>query len=81
MKSAFELWGQLLREVKAAARGGHCLREFVTEALGNQLAHARMDEPPWMRGFGKLKHLHRETVLVQSAIDLEFDVIEPECRR
>jgi hypothetical protein len=34
-----------------------------------------------MQGFGKLKHLHRETVRVQSIIDEEFEVIEPEDRR
>jgi hypothetical protein len=33
-----------------------------------------------MRGFGKLKHLHKETVRLQSIIDQEFEVIEPEDR-
>jgi hypothetical protein len=42
---------------------------------------ARADEPEWMQGFGKLKRLHNETVRVQSVIDQEFEVIEPEDRR
>jgi hypothetical protein len=42
---------------------------------------ARADEPEWMQGFGKLKRLHKETVRVQSVIDQEFEVIEPEDRR
>jgi hypothetical protein len=38
-------------------------------------------EPEWMQGFGKLKRLREETVCVQSVIDQEFEVIEPEDRR
>ncbi|HSV24148.1 MAG TPA: hypothetical protein VLJ17_14110 [Xanthobacteraceae bacterium] len=46
--------------------------------LGSGLTRA--DEPEWMQGSGKLKHLHKETVRVQSMIDQEFEVIEPEDR-
>jgi hypothetical protein len=38
-------------------------------------------EPEWMKGFGKLKRLHKETVRVQSVVDQEFEVIEPEDTR
>ena len=38
-------------------------------------------EPAWMQGFCKLKRLHKETVRVQSIIDQEFEIIEPEDRR
>jgi hypothetical protein len=34
-----------------------------------------------MQGFGKLKRLRKETVRVQSVIDGEFEVVEPEDRR
>ena len=58
-------------------------REFVAEALRDKLSpeggHAR--EPEWMQGFGKLRHLHDETVRIQSVIDQEFNVIEPKDRR
>ena len=37
--------------------------------------------PEWMQGFGKLKRLRKETVRVQSIIDQEFEVVEPEDRR
>jgi hypothetical protein len=37
-------------------------------------------EPRWMQGFGKLKRLHKETVRIQSVVDAEFEVIEPEER-
>jgi hypothetical protein len=86
MKTTIELPDQLFRKVKAiAAERGQSLKQFVTEALRDKLAlergHAPANEPPWMRGFGKLKHLHKETVRVQSVIDQEFEVIEPEDRR
>lgn len=86
MKTTLELPDTLFRKVKAtAAERGQSLKDFVTEALrdklavGTSLAHAA--EPVWMQGFGKLKHLHKETVRVQSVVDDEFEAIEPEDRR
>jgi hypothetical protein len=86
MKTTLELPDQLFRKAKAtAAERGQSLKEFVTEALHDKLlpgsGRARADEPEWMQGFGKLKRLHKETVRVQSVIDEEFEVIEPEDRR
>jgi hypothetical protein len=86
MKTTLELPDQLFRKAKAtAAERGQSLKEFVTEALRDKLLpgseRARADEPEWMQGFGKLKRLHNETVRVQSVIDHEFEVIEPEDRR
>jgi hypothetical protein len=84
MKTTLELPDQLFRKAKAtAAERGQSLKEFVAEALQDKLAAGRgaAHEPEWMQGFGKLKHLHKETVRVQSIIDEEFEVIEPEDRR
>ena len=84
MKTTFELPDRLFRKAKAtAAERGQSLKEFVTEALRDKLdgARVRAGEPEWMQGFGKLKHLHKETVRIQSVIDQEFEVIEPEDRR
>ena len=84
MKTTLELPDQLFRKAKAtAAERGQSLKEFVTEALRDKLlpGSGRFDEPEWMQGFGKLKRLHKETVRVQSVIDQEFEVIEPEDRR
>jgi hypothetical protein len=70
-----ELSDQLFRKAKAtAARRGQSLKHFVTEALRDKLAprHGRTREPAWMRGFGTLRHLHKETVRIQSVIDREF---------
>jgi len=86
MKTTLELPDQLFRKAKAtAAERGQSLKEFVTEALRDKLllgsGRTRADEPAWMQGFGKLKRLHKETLRVQSVIDQEFEVIEPEDRR
>jgi len=86
MKTTLELPDQLFRKAKAtAAERGQSLKEFFTEALRDKLAldcaGARPNEPAWMQGFGKLKRLHKETVRVQSVIDEEFEVVEPEDRR
>ena len=85
MKTTLELPDRLFRKAKAtAAERGQSLKEFVTEALRDKLAldsgRARAGEPEWMQGFGKLKRLHKETVRVQSVVDREFEVIEPEDR-
>ena len=86
MKTTLELPDPLFRKAKAtAAERGQSLKEFVTEALRDKLVldtgRDHVSEPAWMKGFGKLKRLHKETVRVQSAVDQEFEVIEPEDRR
>jgi hypothetical protein len=61
-----------------AAERGQALREFVTEALQEKLA-ARADgrgaAGPWMRGFGQLRPLRRETARIQH--HAEFGVMAP----
>ena len=86
MKTTLEIPDPLFRRAKAtAAERGQSLKEFVTEALRDKLAldagRAHASEPEWMQGFGTLKRLHKETVRVQSVVDEEFEVIEPEDRR
>jgi hypothetical protein len=86
MKTTLELPDRLFRKAKAiAAERGQSLNEFVTDALRDKLVlesgRARAGGPEWMQGFGKLKHLHKETVRVQSVVDQEFGVIESEDRR
>ena len=83
MKTTLELPDPLFRKAKATAAGrGQSLKAFVTEALCDKLrrdtARGRAIEPEWMKGFGKLKRLHKETFRVQSVVDQEFEVIEPE---
>ena len=86
MKTTLQLPEPLSRKAKAtAAARGQSLKDFVTEALHEKLTpasrRAASPEPEWMREFGKLRRLHKETTRVQSVIDEEFEVIEPEDRR
>ncbi len=49
------------------------LRQFITEAVTDKLATPPLSAgKPWMRGFGALRHLHKETVRIQRLIDEEF---------
>ena len=85
MKTTIEIPDAVFRRAKAkAAERGQALREYVTEALQEKLAArptgAGTAAPPWMRGFGGLRSLRRETARIQDVIDREFGVIEPEDR-
>jgi hypothetical protein len=83
MKTTLELPDHIFRKAKAtAAERGQSLKDFVTDALRDKLeidaARSRALGPQWMRGFGKLKRLHKETIRVQSVVDEAFEVIDPE---
>jgi hypothetical protein len=85
MKTTVEIPDPLFRRAKSrAAQRGVSLKQIVTEALREKLAHDASGgvstEPPWMRGFGKLSHLRRETGRVQARIDDTFEVVELEDR-
>ena len=85
MKTTLEIPDPVFRRAKArAAERGQALREFVTEALQEKLSgrnlSAGADTPPWMRGFGRLRTLRRETARIQRVIDREFEIVEPEDR-
>jgi len=83
MKTTIEIPDVLFRRAKSkAAERGQTLKEFVSEALQAKLASrrstARPGDPEWMQGFGKLRHLHRETARIQERIHEAFEVVEPE---
>ena len=86
MKTTLEIPDSVFRRAKAkAAERGQPLRAFVTEALQEKLSgrHAERgsDHAPWMKGFGQLRRLRRETARIQRVIEDEFEVVEPEDRR
>ena len=84
VKTTIDIPDPVFRRAKAtAAERGQALREFVTEALQEKLSGRQGDAAaaPWMKGFGRLRPLRRETARIQRVIDREFDVIEPEDRR
>jgi hypothetical protein len=80
VKTTLEIPDTVFRKAKArAAERGIPLRQFVTEAVERQLAAPDpASGKPWMKGFGGLKHLHKETMRIQRLIDEEFGKIEPE---
>lgn len=85
MKTTIDIPDAVFRRAKAkAAERGQPLREYVTEALREKLSArpARPGDasPAWMKGFGGLRSLRRETARIQDVIDREFGVVEPEDR-
>jgi hypothetical protein len=85
VKTTIDIPDAVFRRAKAkAAERGQALREYVTEALQEKLsarpAGAGAASPPWMKGFGGLRSIRRETARIQTVIDREFGVIEPEDR-
>ena len=85
MKTTLEIPDPLFRRAKStAAERGQTLKELVTEALQEKLAartnQAGPAEPEWMRGFGKLRRLRKETKRIQARVDGAFEVVEPEDR-
>ena len=81
MKTTLEFPDPVFRRAKAeAAQRGISLRQFVTEAVQEKLAAAKPADKPWMKGAGKLRHLHKETVRIQRIIDKEFGQVEQEDR-
>jgi hypothetical protein len=83
MKTTLEIPDPIFRRAKSvAAELGIPFRQFVTEAVQDKLkAPARSAEKPWMKTFGKLRHLHKETARINRIIDEEFDQIEAEDRQ
>jgi hypothetical protein len=86
MKTTLEIPDPVFRRAKArAAERGQALRAFVTEALQEKLAGRPAElvpgQAPFMKGFGQLRPLRRETARIQRVIEREFDVVEAEDRR
>jgi len=84
VKTTVEIPDSLFRRAKArAAERGQTLKQFLSEALHEKLTRAPGSanrEPSWMEGFGKLRHLRKETARIQRRVDEVFEVIESEDR-
>jgi len=80
MKTTFEIPDSVFRRAKSkAAEQGIPLRQFLTEAVEQKLRDSNgSGEKPWMKSFGKLKHLRKETARINKLIEEEFEKIEPE---
>lgn len=80
MKVTVEIPDAILRRAKSeAAARGISLREFVALAINDKLEKSdRLNEKPWLKVVGKLKHLRRETARVDRVIENETERIDPE---
>jgi hypothetical protein len=79
MKTTLEIPDAIFRRAKSvAAERGIPLRALVTEALADKLRVPGGEDKPWMKSFGKLRSLHKETVRIDRIIADEFGKIEPE---
>jgi hypothetical protein len=79
MKTTLEIPDALFRRAKsAAAEQGIPLRELVSAALADKLRARTSADKPWMKSFGKLRGLRKETARINRIIEAEFGQIEPE---
>ena len=82
MKTTLEIPDVLFRRAKAAAaEKGIPLRELVSDALAASLRHRPDQDRPWMRTFGKLRALRKESARINRIVEEEFDRVEPEDRQ
>jgi hypothetical protein len=56
------------------------LRELVSEALAGKLGLLGGDDKPWLKTFGKLRSLPKETARINQITEEEFGWIEREFR-
>jgi hypothetical protein len=79
MKTTVEIPDSLFRRAKsAAAQRGIPLRELVSEALADKLSASRSQERPWMRSFGGLRALRKESARINRIVEEEFGGVELE---
>ena len=78
MKTTLDIPDFLFRRAKSvAAERGIPLRQFVTEAMQEKL-RLTLQEKPWMKHVGKLKHLRKETKQVEKRIEEAFEQVDRE---
>jgi hypothetical protein len=81
-KTTLEIPETIFRRAKSvAAERGIPFRAFVSEALADKLRiESDNGKKPWMKTFGQLRHLRKETSRVNRIIEQEFGQIEKEDR-
>jgi hypothetical protein len=81
VKTTVEVPDALFRQAKAvAAQQGLSLRDFFTQALRERLRRTAggSEEKPWMRAFGGLREVHRETRRLERVVAQEFERTDDE---
>ena len=78
VKTTLEIPDFLFRRAKSvAAERGIPLRQLVTEAVQEKLK-TTSQERPWMKHFGKLRHLHKERKQIERRVEEAFERIDRE---
>jgi hypothetical protein len=80
MKTTLEIPDSIFRRAKSkAAEQGIPLRQFVTEAVAARLQSTTAnDTKPWMKHFGGLKSLRKETRRINKIIEDASEKIDTE---
>jgi nucleoid DNA-binding protein len=80
VKATLEIPDAIFRRAKSkAAARGVPLRQFVDEAVVEKLkAAVSQEERPWLKHFGKLKHLRKKTKRIGKFIEGAVEKIDPE---
>ena len=80
MKTTLEIPDELFRSAKArAAEEGVSLKAYVVAALRAKLkGKDETESKPWMKHFGSLAHLRKETRRIEKIIEDEFETINLE---
>jgi hypothetical protein len=77
MKTTLEIPDALFRRAKSvAAEQGIPFRELVSEALAEKLRVQGRKDKPWLKTFGKLRRLRKESASINRTIEQEFGQIE-----
>ena len=85
MKTTVEIPDALFRKAKAtAAQQGVSLKVLLTDAVkehllrgaGEAVKNKPAPAPAWMKAFGGLRHLHKETLKINRVLQREFEQIE-----
>jgi hypothetical protein len=80
MKTTLEIPDRIFRRAKSkAAEKGIPFRQFVTDAVEDKLKESpAIDQRPWMKHMGKLKHLRKENIRINKLIEEAFEEVDPE---
>ena len=81
MKTTLEIPDALFKRVKlSSVSSGTTLKRYIAEALETRLSQesSKNVEKPWMKNFGNLSHLRKETRRIEKIIENEFEAIDSE---
>lgn len=78
MKTTVEIPDALFKQAKSvAAEQGIPFRELVSASLAEKLRGRTSKNKPWLKTFGKLRSLRKESANISRIIEREFGQVEP----